>query len=64
MADGDEVVSTLTPPEIKEFLTANPPVKPEGYDDMAADNIQKTGYDASKTSWDTSLVEIQVIIDA
>ena len=64
MADGVVVVSTLTPAEIKAHLTANPPVKPEGYDDMAADNIQKTGYDASKTSWDTSLVEIQVIIDA
>jgi|TARA_B110000285_G_scaffold114252_1_gene129575 hypothetical protein len=64
MADGEEVTSTLTPAEIKTHLTDNPPVIPEGYADMAADDAQKVGYDASKTSWDTSLVEIQVIIDA
>jgi len=64
MADGEVVVSTLTPAEIKAHLTANPPTEPTGYADLAADNAEKTGYDVSKTSWDESLVAIQAIIDA
>jgi len=64
MADGDEVTSLLTPTEIKAFLIANPPVQPEGYAEMAADDASKLSYDASAAQAVTSLEEIQVIIDA
>lgn len=64
MADGEEVTSTLTPEEILAHLTASPPVEPTGYADMAADDVQKTGYDVSKSSWDAELIAVQGIIDS
>ena len=40
------------------------PVKPEGYDAMAADDVQKVAYDASVVTNTATLDAIQALIDA
>ena len=40
------------------------PVEPTGYADMAADDVVKVGYDASKATSDTQIAAIQALVDA
>jgi hypothetical protein len=40
------------------------PVKPTGYDSMAADDVEKVAYDSSVVTNTATLNEIQALIDA
>lgn len=61
---GEEVNSTLTPAEIKQHLTDNPPTRPDDYDTLAADNVVKVNYDESMVDHQNALDAVQVVIDA
>ena len=61
---GEELTSTLTPAQIKQHLTDNPPVRPDDYDDLADDHVAKTSYDSSMVDHQNALDAVQVIIDS
>ena len=61
---GEELTSTLTPAEIKQHLTDNPPVRPDDYDTLADDHVSKTSYDSSLVDHQNALDAVQVIIDS
>ena len=61
---GEEVNSTLTPAEIKQHLTDNPPTRPDDYDTLASDNVVKVNYDESMVDHQNALDAVQVVIDA
>ena len=61
---GEEVTSTLTPAEIKQHLTDNPPTRPDDYDTLADDHGAKVNYDASMVDHQNALDAVQAIIDS
>jgi hypothetical protein len=61
---GEEVTSTLSPAEIKQHLTDNPPTRPDDYDTLAADHGAKVNYDASMVEHQAALDAVQAIIDS
>ena len=61
---GEEQTSTLTPAEIKQHLTDNPPTRPDDYDTLAADHGAKVNYDASMVEHQAALDAVQAIIDS
>ena len=61
---GEEVTSTLSPAEIKQHLTDNPPTRPDDYDTLATDHGAKVNYDASMVEHQAALDAVQAIIDS